>query len=124
MDKEKVLSLISEENNLIMANPFPYEGTRKIKVDFERDFLLLKDENLNADFNDYCTVIVGTTSYIFAGNFDKIPEWQIKLLNKGFFERFPMYNFFESSLDKYPDFQNEYNNHEKLRKLILNYLHN
>jgi len=60
-----------------MANPFPYEGTRKIKVDFERDFLLLEDENLNADFNDYCTVIVGTTSYILGGIFDKIPEGKL-----------------------------------------------
>ncbi|MFT9816415.1 hypothetical protein [Lysinibacillus sp. NPDC056185] len=49
MDKEKVLSLISDEHNLIMANPFPDEGTRKIKVDFERDFLLLEDENLDCD---------------------------------------------------------------------------
>ena len=38
LDKEKVLSLISDEHDLIMAIPFPYEGTRKIKVDFERDF--------------------------------------------------------------------------------------
>lgn len=119
-----MLSLISDEHDLIMVNPFPYEGTRKIKVDFERDFLLLEDENLNADFNDYCTVIVGTTSYILGGNFDEIPEMQIELLHKSFFERFPKYNFFESNLDKYPDFQNEYNNHEKLRKLILDYLLN
>jgi len=44
LDKEKVLSLISDEHDLIMAIPFLYEGTRKIKVDFERDFLLLEDE--------------------------------------------------------------------------------
>ncbi|WP_373316213.1 YxiJ family protein [Paenibacillus cookii] len=42
-------------------NPFPYEEASQIKVDFEWDFLLLEDESLNADFNDYCTVIVGTT---------------------------------------------------------------
>ncbi|GAA0136301.1 hypothetical protein YSY43_31420 [Paenibacillus sp. YSY-4.3] len=124
MDKEEVLSLISEKHKSIMVNPFPYEGTSKIKVDFERDFVLLEDESLNADFNDYCTVIAGTTSYILNGHSDKIPKRQIELMNNGFFELFPKYNFFESSLDKYPEFQNEYNNHEKLRKLILNYLHN
>lgn len=123
MIKEEILSKISSMHKLVMVNPFPYEGTSKIKFDFEKDFVLLKDENLNADFNEYCTVIVGTTSYILKGNVDKIPKRQIRLLDKGFFERFPQYNFFESSLDKYPDFQNEYNNHEKLRKLILGYLH-
>ncbi|AKG37647.1 hypothetical protein VK70_07345 [Paenibacillus durus ATCC 35681] len=107
----------------IMVNPCPYEGTSKIKIDFEKDFAMLEDESLNADFNDYCTVIVGTTSYLLKGNVEKIPNRQIELLNRGFFERFPQYNFFESSLEKYPDFQNEYNNHEKLRKLVLNFLH-
>lgn len=94
----------------------------KIKVDFEKDFVMLEDESLNADFNDYCTAIVGTTSYILKGNVNKIPNRQIELLNKGFFERFPQYNFIESSLKKYPDFESEYNNHEKLRKLIHEYL--
>lgn len=124
MNKEEVLSLISDKQKIIMVNPFPYEGTSKIKVDFKRDFVLLEDESLNADFNDYCTVIAGTTSYILKGNSDKIPRRQIELMNKGFFERFPKYNFFESSLDNYPEFQNEYNNYEELRKLILKHLHN
>lgn len=109
-------------HKFIMVNPFPYEETSQIKVDFERDFLLLENESLNADFNDYCTVIVGTTSYILKGDVDKIPNRQIELLKKGFFERFPQYNFIESSLNKYPDFQKEYNNHEKLRKLIRDFL--
>ena len=122
MIKEDILSKISEMHKLIMVNPFPYEETSKIKIDFERDFVLLEDESLNPDFNDYCTVIVGTTSYILKGNVDKIPNRQIELLKKGFFERFPKYNFIESSLKNYPAFQNEYNNHEKLRKLIRDYL--
>lgn len=123
MKKEEILSKILDMYKFIMVNPFPYEGTSKIKVDFERDFVLLEDESLNADFNDFCTMIVGTTSYILKDNIDKIPNRQIELLNKGFFERFPQYHFFESSLEKYLDFQNEYNKHEKLRKLIIDYLH-
>lgn len=122
MDKEKILSKISDILKSIMGNSFPYEGTSKIKVDFEKDFVMLEDESLNANFNDYCTAIIGTTSYILKGNVDKIPNRQIELLNKGFFERFPQYNFIESSLKKYPDFESEYNNHEKLRKLIREYL--
>lgn len=121
MNKEEVLSQISDMHTF-MGNPFPYEETSKIKLDFERDFGLLEDESLNADFNDYCTVIVGTMSYILKGKIDKIPSRQIELLRRGFFERFPQYNFFESELANYPDFHNEYNNHEKLRKLILDYL--
>lgn len=123
MNKEEILSQISDMKKF-RENPFPYEGTSKIKIDFERDFGLLEDESLNADFNDYCTVIVGTMSYILKGNINKIPIRQIDLLKKGFFERFPKYNFFESKLPKYPDFENEYNNHEKIRKLILDYLNN
>ncbi|WP_420540055.1 YxiJ family protein [Paenibacillus polymyxa] len=123
MKKEEILLKILDMHKFIRVNPFPYEGTSKIMVDFERNFVLLEDESLNADFNDFCTVIVGTTSYILKGNVDKIPNRQIKLLNKSFFERFPRYHFFESSLEKYLDFQNEYNKHEKLRKLIIDYLH-
>ena len=123
MNKEEILSQISDMHKF-MENPFPYEETTKIKVDFERDFRLLEDESLNADFNDYCNLNVGTMSYILKGNIDKIPSRQIELLNKGFFERFSKYNFFEANLVKYPDFQSEYNNHEKLRKLILDYLSN
>lgn len=121
MYKEEVLLKILDMHKF-MNNPFPYESTSKIKLDFERDFRLLEDESLNADFNDHCTVIVGTMSYILNGNIDKIPSRQSELLKKGFFERFPQYNFFESELINYPAFQIEYKNHEKLRKLILDYL--
>ncbi|XGA12897.1 DNRLRE domain-containing protein [Paenibacillus thiaminolyticus] len=39
----------------------------EVKSDFEMDFISLEDGSLNADFIDYCTVIVGTTSYILKG---------------------------------------------------------
>ncbi|CCF14319.1 putative uncharacterized protein [Brevibacillus laterosporus GI-9] len=123
MNKEEILAKISYLYKFQLVNPFPYEDTRRIKIDFERDFVLLQDESLNADFNDYCTVIVGSTSYILKGNVANIPKKQVELLNEGFFQRFPQYSFIETSLKNYPDFQNEYNNHEQLRKLILDYLH-
>lgn len=115
MNLETILSKISDLHKSVIVNPFPYEGISKMKVDFERDFALLEDESLNADFNEYCTVVVGTTNYILKGSIDEIPKRQIELLKKGFFERFPQYHFIESNLEKYPDFKNEYNNHERLR---------
>lgn len=121
MTREESLSHISDMKKF-MENPFPYEGTSKIKHDFAGDFGLLEDESLNADFNDYCTAIAGTMSYILKGNVNKIPDRQKELLKKDFFEMFPQYNFFGSKLAAYPDFQNEYSNHEKLRKLVLGYL--
>ncbi|MCM3341865.1 YxiJ-like family protein [Paenibacillus sp. MER TA 81-3] len=123
MNKEELLTKISNLYKFQLVNPFPYEDTSRIKVDFQTDFELLEDESLNADFNDYCTVIVGTISYILKGNVAKIPKKQIDLLCKSFFERFPQYCFIEASLVSYPDFQNEYNNHEQTRKLILEFLH-
>lgn len=122
MNKEYILTKISYLYNFQLVNPFPYEDTKKIKRDFERDFISLVDESLNADFNDYCTVIVGTTSYILKGKVTEIPKKQVELLNKDFFQRFPNYSFIKTSLKNYPDFQAEYNNHEQLRILILDYL--
>ena len=122
MNKEEIQAKISYLYNSQLANPFPYEDTKRIKSDFERDFILLKDESLNADFNDYCTLIVGTTSYFIKGNVTNIPKKQVELLKENFFQRFPKYSFIEASLRNYPDFKAEYNIHEELRKLILDYL--
>ncbi|WP_374018147.1 YxiJ family protein [Paenibacillus thiaminolyticus] len=123
MNKVEILEKISYLNNFQLVNPYPYEDTKKIKSDFEMDFISLEDESFNADFNEYCTVIVGTTSYILKGKATNIPKKQVELLNEDFFQRFPKYRFIETSLKNYPDFQAEYNNHEQLRKLILDYLH-
>ena len=119
MSSEEIRKEIASLYNFQLVNPFPYEDTDKIKSDFER---LLKDESLNADFNDYCTLIAGTTSYIFNDHVANIPRKQTEFLNEGFFQRFPQYSFIETKLESYPDFLTEYNNHEKLRKLILDFL--
>ncbi|MGZ0052669.1 YxiJ family protein [Brevibacillus gelatini] len=122
LSSEEIRKKISSLYNFLLVNPFPYEDTNRMKCDFESDFELLEEESLNADFNDYCALIIGTTSYILNGNVAKIPEKQIKVLNEGFFQRFPQFSFVEAKLENYPDFQNEYINHEELRKLILDYL--
>ncbi|MBP1988686.1 YxiJ family protein [Paenibacillus eucommiae] len=118
MNKEEILANISYLYNFQLVNPFPYEDTEKIK----RKFASLEVESLNADFNDYCAVIAGTTSYILKGKVTEIPNKQVELLNEDFFQRFPNYSLIETSLKKYPDFQAEYNNFEQLRHLIQKYL--
>jgi len=122
LSSEEIRKKISSLYNFQLVNPFPYEDTSRMKIDFESDFEVLEEESLNADFNDYCALINGTTSYILNGNVANIPERQIKLLNESFFQRFPQFSFIEAKLENYPDFQNEYINHEELRKLILDYL--
>ncbi|CAM5795909.1 YxiJ family protein [Brevibacillus borstelensis] len=122
MKSEEMLEKISRLYNFQLVNPFPYEDTNRIKIDFESEFELLEEENLNADFNDYCTLIVGTTSYILKGNVANIPKKQIEFLNEDFFQRFPQYSFIKAKLENYPDFQNEYIIHEELRKIIFDYL--
>lgn len=123
MSKEEYLSKISNLYNYEFVDAFPYGDTERIKNDFVREFNLLKDESLNADFNDYCTLIIGTTSYILKGNADNIPKQQNKLLKRSFFERFSQYAFIEVSLSRYPSFKKKYVHHEQLRKLVLDYLH-
>lgn len=122
MSSEEIREKISSLYNFQLANPFPYEDTSRMKIDFESDFELSESESLHANFNDYCTLIVGTTSYILNGNVANIPEKQIEFLNEGFFQRFPQYSFIEAKLENYPEFKNEYINHEELRMLILDYL--
>nr|WP_162616133.1 YxiJ family protein [Paenibacillus lutimineralis] len=88
MSSEEIREKISSLYNFQLANPFPYEDTSRMKIDVESDFELSEGESLNANFNDYCTLIVGTTSYILNGNVANIPEKQIEFLNEGFSKGF------------------------------------
>ncbi|GGH61412.1 hypothetical protein GCM10008014_36830 [Paenibacillus silvae] len=106
-----------------MSNPFPYEDIAKMREDFKEDFSRT-DDSFSADFNDYCSVIAGTITYIINNNAGGIPERQVDLLRKGFFERFQHYSFLEEKLLQYPHLFNEYITHEKVRKLILDFLSN
>ncbi|MFD2114246.1 YxiJ family protein [Paenibacillus yanchengensis] len=118
MDIAEILENISDQLKLIVASPSPLASLHKIKL----DFVELENENLHDDFNDYCSVVAGTISFVMIGNKDNISAEQIAVLSQDFFERFPQYRLFESSLENYPDFQNIYNNHEEFRKLVLRFI--
>ncbi|RJE91287.1 hypothetical protein D3P07_04330 [Paenibacillus sp. 1011MAR3C5] len=94
-----------------------------MREDFKEDFSQT-DDSFSADFNDYCSVIAGTITYIINNNVGGIPERQVVLLHKGFFERFEHYSFLEEKLIHYSLLFNEYLSHEKTRKLILDFLKN
>jgi YxiJ-like protein len=94
-----------------MSNLFPYEDIAKMREDFKKDFSRI-DDIFSADFNDYCSVIAGTFTYVINNNAGGIPERQVDLLYKGFFERFEHYSFLEERLIHYPLLFNEYLSHE------------
>ncbi|MCM3746390.1 YxiJ-like family protein [Paenibacillus pasadenensis] len=106
-----------------MSNPFPYEDIAQMREDFKEDFSQA-DDSFSADFNDYCSVIAGTINYIMNNNAGGIPERQVNLIHRGFFERFEHYSFLQEKLIHYPFLFNEYLSHEKARNLILDYLKN
>lgn len=122
VNREEILVKISDLYHSQFVQPFPYVDTDQIKADFDREFASLEDEGLNSDFNDYCTSIIGASGYVIKDEAANIPKRQIDLLREGFFQRFPQYSIIATSLKNYPNFHIEYQNHERLRKLLLDYL--
>ncbi|MER2107475.1 MAG: YxiJ family protein [Solibacillus sp.] len=104
--------------------PFPYEAMRKIKQDFQTEFLALPHEGefFTCDFNTYCMTVCGTLSYVIRGKQQHIPKWQRDALAQSFFEAFPAYQIFEHAIARYPAFYEEYTPHEQTRKLLLQLL--
>jgi len=107
-----------------LTKPFPYRDTDQIQEDFRVDFSKLSDDEnwLTSDFNDYSTNIAGTLSYVLLGKTNKIPQAQVEMLNKSFFELFNQYKFFEDQIESYNDFYKEYKTFEHTRKLLLQLL--
>jgi hypothetical protein len=103
---------------------FPYRDSDQIQEDFRDEFLKLsdQDDSLNGDFNDFCMNIAGTLSYVLAGKIDRIPKWQIEILQLSFFDRFQQYKFLEYEISSYKEFFEEYINFEETRKLLLQVL--
>jgi len=56
------------------------------------------------------------------GKTNNIPQSQIEILQKSFFDLFKQYKFFEDKIEVYNDFFQEYKNFEKTRKLLLHLL--
>lgn len=107
-----------------LGKTFPYRDTDKIQEDFRTEFLILSDEEdcLTGDFNTYCMNIAGTLSYVLAGKINKVPQGQMEMLQKSFFDYYKQYKFFEDKIEIYNDFFREYKNFEKTRTLLLLHL--
>lgn len=110
--------LISELKNLYnteLINEFPKEDIEKIEKDFEDS--VSEEDWLVADFNDFCMLIAGSSSYVLANK--KIPNYQRQFLYKDFFSLYPKQSFLKGSVSKYPHFYKELVSFEKARELLL-----
>lgn len=120
---ENILKQLTEIKSEL-EKPFPSRDMEKIKQDFRAELLTLSDEEseLKFDFNDYCMNIAETLSYVLADDITNIPENQIEMLHKSFFDYYKQYRFFEDKIEAYKDFFQEYKTFEQTRKLLLQLL--
>ena len=112
-----------------LRKPFPTRDIKKICEDFRTDFLNISVEvddevDFYEDFRYYCVNIAGTLSYVLDDMTNQIPQGQIDMLYKSFFEYYNQYEFFEDRITNYNHFFQEYKTHEKARKLLLQLLSN
>lgn len=110
--------MLARNNSLY--NPFPYDDTKKIQIDFKEE--LSDDDCLTGDLNTYWMNIAGCLSYVLNGNEKSIPQRQLEWLRLTFFNIFIQYKFLEGKITEYPTFLEEYLNYEKVRTLLLCYL--
>lgn len=112
-----------------LRKPFPTSDINKICADFRIEFLNLSDELDNEvdfyeDFRYYCVNIAGTLSYVLDDMINQIPQGQIEMLYKSFFEYYNQYEFFEDQIANYNYFFQDYKTFEQARKLLLQLLSN
>ncbi|WP_227940229.1 YxiJ-like family protein [Alkalihalobacillus deserti] len=110
--------LISELENLYnteLMNEFPNEDIEQIGKDFEDS--ITEEDWLVADFNEFCMLIAGSSSYVLGNK--KIPNYQRQFLYKDFFSLYPKYLFLKNSVSSYPHFYKELVSFEKARELLL-----
>jgi hypothetical protein len=110
--------LISELENLYnteLMNEFPNEDIEQIEKDFED--CISEEVWLNADFNEFCMLIAGSSSYVLGNK--KIPNNQMHFLYKDFFSLYPKHSFLKDYVSNYPHFYKEFVSFEKARELLL-----
>ena len=113
-----------------LRKPFPTRDINKICEDFRTEFLNLSDEfepyevDFYENFRYYCANIAGTLSYVLEDKTNQIPQGQIEMLYKSFFEDYNQYEFVEDQIANYNDFFQDYKIHEQARKLLLQLLSN
>ena len=108
-----------------LRKPFPTEDINKIDKDFRTEFLSLPGEiDFYEDFRYYCVNIAGTLSYVLSDEINQIPQGQIDMLYKSFFEYYNQYEFLEDQIVNYNYFFQEYKTFEQARKWLLQLLSN
>lgn len=110
-----------------LGKPFPTRDIMKICEDFRTEFSNLSDEDevdFYEDFRFYCVNISGTRSYVLGDKTNQIPQGQIDMLYKSFFEYYNQYEFLEDRIATYNHFFQDYKTFEQARKLLLQLLSN
>ncbi|MFJ7736696.1 YxiJ family protein [Lysinibacillus sp. NPDC097287] len=111
-----------------LKKPFPTSDINKICADFRTEFLNLSDEfepyevDFYEDFRYYCVNIAGTLSYVLGDKTNQIPQGQIDMLYKSFFEYYNQYEFLEDQIANYNHFFQKYKSYEQARNLLLQLL--
>lgn len=99
----------------LLSFPFPYEGLASLENTFEDTHPEI--EEFTMDFNDFCTLVAGSCTYIIKGK--AIPKYQASFLTEAFFTSYPKYTFLQPVLKDYPDVSDELIRHEKVRKMLV-----
>jgi len=114
MKNDFISELVNLYNTELM-NEFSNEDIEQIEKDFEDS--ISAEDWLDADFNEFCMLIAGSSSYVLGNK--KIPNNQLQFLYNDFFSLYPKHSFLKNSVRNYPHFYKELVNFEKARELLL-----
>ena len=114
--KNHLISKLENLYNTELMNEFPNEDIEQIEIDFE-DSGISEEDWLDADFNEFCMLIAGSSSYVLSNK--KIPNNQMQFLYNDFFSLYPKHSFLKDSVSNYPYFYKELVSFEKARELLL-----
>lgn len=87
-----------------LRKPFPTRDINKICEDFRIEFLNLSNEfgpyevDFYEDFRRYCSNVAGTLGYVLDDKTNQIPQGQIEMLYKSFFEDYNQSEFLGMNL--------------------------
>lgn len=113
--KNDLISQLENLYNKELMNEFPNDDIEQIEKDFEDS--ISEEDWLVTDFNEFCILIAGSSSYVLANK--KIPNNQSQFLYNDFFSRYPKHSFLKDYVSNYPHFYKELVSFEKARELLL-----
>lgn len=73
-------------------------------------------------YSNFCELIDGTSSYVFMGKLERIPQAQINLLKPDFFQTNDEYIIIKELMATYPLLWQDYVIHEEMRQILLELL--